>query len=59
MSKCASMEFVWNMEDLFHSMLESLHIPYRFFPSIPYSIPYHSMPCLQKTVAYVKIFGPL
>jgi len=49
MSKCANMEFVWNMEDLFHSthqifhsILEPFHIPYRFFPSIPY----HSMPCL-------------
>jgi len=33
--KCASMEFVWNMEDLFHSIhqifhsiLEPFHIPY-------------------------------
>ena len=39
MSKCASMEFVWNMEDLFHSILEPFRIPYRCFPSIPY----HSM----------------
>ena len=29
----------------FHSTLKPFHIPYRFFPSIPYSIPYHSMPC--------------
>jgi len=50
-SKCASMEFVWNMEDLFqsihqifHSILEPFHIPYRFFPSIPY----HSMPCINQ-----------
>ena len=42
---------VWNMEDSFHSIhqifhfiLEPLHIPYRFFPSIPY----HSMPCSRR-----------
>jgi len=28
----------------FRSILESFHIPYRFFPFIPYSIPYHSLP---------------
>jgi len=53
MSKCASTEFVWNMEDLvsfhtsnpsFHSILGPFHIPYRYFLSIPHSIPYHSMP---------------
>jgi len=35
---------VWNIEDFFHSILESFHIPYRFFPYIPY----HSMPCIMQ-----------
>ena len=39
---------IWfhSIHQIFHSMLGPFHIPYRYFPSIPYSILYHSMPCL-------------
>ena len=56
---CQNVE-VWNMEDLitfhtsnlpFHSMLGPFHVPYRFFPSIPYhSMPWRPVPDREATV---------